>query len=139
MRKLIPNSLVICLFLIHSMLIINVNPLSSDPKPCKTYSEAEKIEFLLQKIGNFNGSFIRNGDIHQAKDAENHLRYKLKEAKNSFFAPDPKDWTAKLFIEKIGTKSFLSGTPYKIRYANGKEMLSSDWLYEELKKIETCL
>ncbi|TGM87135.1 DUF5329 family protein [Leptospira bouyouniensis] len=138
MRKLIPNSLVICVFVIHFIFLMNVNSISADTKPCKSYTEEEKIEFLLKKIGNFNGSFIRNGEIHQAKDAENHLRYKLKEAKNSIFAPDPKDWTAKLFIEEIGTKSLLSGTPYKIRYTNGKEILSSVWLYEELKNIETC-
>ncbi|MCW7460616.1 DUF5329 family protein [Leptospira limi] len=121
------------------LFIIFEQPLVSEAKSCNTYSESEKIEILLKRIGNFNGNFIRNGDSHNAKDAENHLRYKLNEAKNSFFAPDPKDWTAKLFIDKVASKSFLSGTPYKIRYPNGKEILSSSWLYEELKKIETCL
>lgn len=134
----------ILLFLLFLSICL-LNPFFSIPfhlfaqsKPCKAISEGEKIELLLKKIGNFNGSFIRNGDIHVAKDAENHLRYKLEEAKNSFFAPDPKDWTAKLFIDKIASKSFLSGTPYKIRYPNGKEILSSVWLYEELGKLESC-
>lgn len=129
------------LFLSISIFLFIVwgHPLSSESKSCNTYSESEKIEILLKRIGNFNGNFIRNGDSHNAKDAENHLRYKLNEAKNSFFAPDPKDWTAKLFIEKVASKSFLSGTPYKIRYPNGKVITSASWLYEELKKIETCL
>ncbi|MBL0955966.1 MAG: DUF5329 family protein [Leptospira sp.] len=121
------------------LFIIFEQPLLSEAKACNSYSESEKIEILLKKIGNFNGNFIRNGDSHSAKDAENHLRYKLNEAKNSFFAPDPKDWTAKLFIDKVASKSFLSGTPYKIRYPNGKEIASATWLYEELKKIENCL
>lgn len=110
----------------------------SQNKSCETISEDRKIEILLKRIGNFDGSFIRNGDLHKPKEAENHLRYKLKEAKNSFFAPDPKDWTAKLFIEKIATKSFLSGTPYQIRDSKGKDTPASTWLYQELKKIELC-
>ncbi|TGL05182.1 DUF5329 family protein [Leptospira levettii] len=121
------------------LFIVFEHPLVSESKSCNTHSESEKIEILLKKIGNFNGNFIRNGESHNAKDAENHLRYKLNEAKNSFFAPDPKDWTAKLFIDKIASKSFLSGSPYKIRYPNGKEITSATWLYEELKKIENCL
>ncbi|TGM02468.1 DUF5329 family protein [Leptospira jelokensis] len=120
------------------IFMICFHSLLSQSKSCEPISEDRKIEILLKKIGNFEGSFIRNGELHEAKEAENHLRYKLKEAKTSFFAPDPKDWTAKLFIEKIATKSFLSGTPYKIRYRNGKEVLSSVWLYEELKNIERC-
>ncbi|EOQ90249.1 hypothetical protein LEP1GSC202_0631 [Leptospira yanagawae serovar Saopaulo str. Sao Paulo = ATCC 700523] len=126
------------LLLSFFILGIFVSSLISQTKSCDPIPEERKIEILLKKIGNFEGSFIRNGDAHEAKEAENHLRYKLKEAKNSFFAPDPKEWTAKLFIEKIATKSFLSGTPYKIRYPNGKEVLSSTWLNEELRNIERC-
>ena len=136
MRKFVSSSSLIFCFVSFSFL--SFFSLSSNPKSCKPNSEETKIEILLKTIGNFNGIFIRNGETHLAKDAENHLRYKLKEAKNSFFAPDPKDWTAKLFIDKIATKSFLSGTPYKIRFPNGKEVPSSVWLYDELKKIDSC-
>ncbi|XDD46030.1 DUF5329 family protein [Leptospira sp. WS39.C2] len=121
------------------IVLFAFTPIFSQTKPCVSLSEEEKIQTLLKKIGTFNGSFIRNGEAHTAKDAENHLRYKLKEAKNSFFAPDPKDWTAKLFIDKVATKSFISGTLYMIRYPDGKEKPSASWLNEELKKIEKCL
>lgn len=106
---------------------------------CQPSTEEQKIEKLLKRVGKLQGSFIRNGETHTAEEAEKHLRYKLQEAKNSIFAPDPKEWTAKLFIEKIASKSFLSGTPYLIKTSDGKEYKSSDWLLAELRKIESCL
>ncbi|MCW7487947.1 DUF5329 family protein [Leptospira meyeri] len=130
----------ICYFMAFVLLfLIEVSNVSGKSKVCLPLTEEEKIEKLLKKVGGLQGSFIRNGESHTAEEAEKHLRYKLKEAKNSFFAPDPKEWTAKLFIEKIASKSFLSGTPYQIKFADGKEIKSADWLSAELKKIESCL
>ncbi|TGM72094.1 hypothetical protein EHR01_12475 [Leptospira mtsangambouensis] len=120
-------------------LLIGVSHVTGKSNVCLPLTEEEKIEKLLKKVGLLQGSFIRNGESHTAEEAEKHLRYKLKEAKNSFFAPDPKEWTAKLFIEKIASKSFLSGTPYQIKFVDGKETKSADWLSAELKKIEFCL
>ncbi|TGK89470.1 hypothetical protein EHQ23_03540 [Leptospira bourretii] len=119
--------------------VIGVSNVTSKSNVCLPLTEEEKIEKLLKKVGLLQGSFIRNGESHTAEEAEKHLRYKLKEAKNSFFAPDPKEWTAKLFIEKIASKSFLSGTAYQIKFVDGKETKSADWLSAELKKIEFCL
>lgn len=119
--------------------VIGVSHVTSKSNVCLPLTEEEKIEKLLKKVGLLQGSFIRNGESHTAEEAEKHLRYKLKEAKNSFFAPDPKEWTAKLFIEKIASKSFLSGTAYQIKFVDGKETKSADWLSAELKKIEFCL
>ncbi|TGL38905.1 DUF5329 family protein [Leptospira perdikensis] len=106
---------------------------------CPQFTEDQKIEKLLVGVGKLQGSLIRNGETHSAEAAEKHLRYKLEEAKKSFFAPDPKEWTAKLFIEKIASKSFLTGTPYQIKFFDGKEIKSRDWLLTELSKIESCL
>ncbi|MBM9592440.1 DUF5329 family protein [Leptospira sp. 201903075] len=106
---------------------------------CPQLTEEQKIEKLLSGVGKLQGSLIRNGETHSAEAAEKHLRYKLEEAKKSFFAPDPKEWTAKLFIEKIASKSFLTGTPYQIKFFDGKEIKSRDWLLAELNKIESCL
>ncbi|PJZ47445.1 hypothetical protein EHQ30_03585 [Leptospira brenneri] len=106
---------------------------------CPEFTEEQKIEKLLLRVGKVKGNLIRNGEAHSAEAAEKHLRYKLEEAKKSFFAPDPKEWTAKLFIEKIASKSFLTGTPYQIKFFDGKEVKSKDWLLVELNKIESCL
>lgn len=122
---------------IFSALIFNFGIFAS-PKDCKTKTEAEKIEILLKKIGSMEAVFIRNGSKHGPLDAENHLRFKLEEGKKSFFAPPSKDWTALLFIEKIASKSFFTGSPYMIEFSKGNQIKSSDFLKLELKKIESC-
>ncbi|EMY61990.1 DUF5329 family protein [Leptospira terpstrae] len=126
-------------FFLAILLVIELPLLYGKTNSCLTTTEEQKIEKLLKRVGKIQGSFIRNGDSHTAEEAEKHLRYKLQEAKNSIFAPDPKEWTAKLFIEKIASKSFLTGTPYLIKTSDGKETKSSDWLFTELGKIESCL
>ncbi|MCZ8342552.1 MAG: DUF5329 family protein [Leptospira sp.] len=120
------------------LFLISHNLLFSKGTICEPKSETKKIEILLEKIGNLDAKFQRNGSMYSAKEAEKHLRFKLEEAKKSFFAPDPKEWTAILFIEKIGSKSFLTGTPYKIIFPNRFEINASEWLKLELKKIESC-
>lgn len=126
-------------FLLAILLVIELPLLYGKTNSCQPTTEEQKIEKLLIRVGKIQGSFIRNGESHTAEEAEKHLRYKLQEAKNSIFAPDPKEWTAKLFIEKIASKSFLTGTPYLIKTSDGKEIKSSDWLFTELGKIESCL
>ncbi|TGN08723.1 DUF5329 family protein [Leptospira ilyithenensis] len=113
---------------------------SSLSAECKTpFTEEQKIESLIIAVQKLDGVFIRNGEEHGAKKASEHLRYKLDSAKKSFFAPDPKDWTAKLFIEKVASKSFLSGEVYRIKWKDGKTLTSQAWLEAELKKInESC-
>ncbi|MCW7468673.1 DUF5329 family protein [Leptospira kanakyensis] len=127
------------IFFVFIFLGSNVSFLNGKPNSCPKFTEEQKIEKLLVGVGKLKGSLIRNGETHSAEAAEKHLRYKLEEAKKSFFAPDPKEWTAKLFIEKIATKSFLTGTPYQIKFFDGKEIKSSEWLLAELGKIESCM
>ncbi|MDF3819763.1 DUF5329 family protein [Leptospira sp. 96542] len=120
-------------------IILTLNwVLYAQPKNCEPHSENKKIEILLQKIGKLEGTVVRNGSEHTAQDAEKHLRFKLEEAKKSIFAPKESDWTAQLFIDRIATKSFLTGNEYTIKLKNGKTEKSGVWLKEELKKIETC-
>ncbi|MCW7491109.1 DUF5329 domain-containing protein [Leptospira sp. 2 VSF19] len=126
------------LFFISFELVPVHSYLYAKTESCNPLTEEQKIEKLLKKVGKIQGNFIRNGDSHTPAEAEKHLRYKLEEAKNSFFAPDPKDWTAKLFIEKIASKSFLTGTPYRIQFSQGKELFSADWLFAELAQLENC-
>jgi len=44
--------------------------------------------------------------------------------------------TAREFIERIASKSSMSGRPYHVKFADGKTMLASQFLSEELKRIE---
>lgn len=94
--------------------------------------QKQRIEALLQAIEQADLTFVRNGSEHNPQQAGEHLRMKLKRAQNSWFAPDKESWTAEMFIDKLASKSSLSGKPYQIRFANGEQVDSSIWLYQQL-------
>ncbi|HJV37598.1 MAG TPA: DUF5329 family protein [Geothrix sp.] len=96
--------------------------------------ETQKIETLIKAIEALQGQalFLRNGSEHDAKAAGDHLRLKWKNAgKRVQSAAD--------FIRYCGTGSSLSGQPYRIRYKDGREVASADFLWTELKKLDPSI
>lgn len=92
--------------------------------------EAKKIELLLAGIGTMeNVVFIRNGKEYSSKKAAGHLRLKWEKAGSRVK-------TAEDFIELCGSKSSISGEPYKIRFPDGRIENSALILKELLKEIE---
>lgn len=93
-------------------------------------TESQKIERLIEHVAALKGAvFIRNGKEHDARAAAGHLRKKWNYAKDEIK-------TARDFIDKIATKSSLSGQPYLIRLADGREFKSGEYLHAQLKEIE---
>src|SRR5215207_4607467 len=93
-------------------------------------SEQRKIEALIKHVENLkDAKFVRNGAEHDAKTAVRFLRGKWDANK-----ADIK--TATDFIDKAATKSTTTGKPYVIRFKDGKETPSADYLRAELKKLE---
>ncbi len=74
-------------------------------------------------------TFIRNGREYTCAEAATFLRGKL-EAMGSGVR------TAREFIERIGTRSSMSGTPYHVRFADGRTMPAAQFLGDELKRME---
>jgi hypothetical protein len=96
----------------------------------QTLSEEQKITALITYVSKLgDAKFIRNGDVHDAKKAAEHLRMKRDKAGKSIT-------TALQFIDKVATKSSISGDYYMIKYANGTSKKNCDVLKEELKRIE---
>lgn len=95
--------------------------------------EQSKIDYLLKQIEKSEAIFIRNGKEHPSEAAVKHLKMKLDSAKNSWFAPDESKWTAIMFIEKIASKSSMSGKPYLIKVKD-KKVKAKDWLMNKLKQ-----
>ncbi len=94
-------------------------------------SEREKIEYLIDHIANLeDAAFIRNGEEHSAEDAADHLRTKWRNAGSRVK-------TAVQFIEQVASQSSLSGDPYLIRFADGRDVKSGEYLAEILAKLET--
>ncbi|WP_243384409.1 DUF5329 domain-containing protein [Geothrix alkalitolerans] len=94
--------------------------------------EAQKIEALIQAVAALQGAvFIRNGSEHTPAQAAEHLRLKWRNAgKRVKTAPE--------FIQYCATGSSMSGKPYEIRLTDGRTVLSRDWLWTELKRMEAA-
>lgn len=87
-------------------------------------SEAE-IEFLLQAIGQSDCTFYRNGKAYSSSDAEAHLRMKYNRTRKRVK-------TADQFIDRLASKSFLSGNAYSMQCARAETVPTQPWLQRTL-------
>lgn len=90
-------------------------------------AEAE-LDNLLNIVGRSDCVFIRNGKRHNAEDAEDHLRMKLRRGKRYVT-------TTESFIERLASSSSMSKKPYYIE-CPGQEMVpSGEWLMQRLAEL----
>lgn len=93
--------------------------------------EKQKIEALIKQVGELKDArFIRNGSTYQVATAVRFLRGKWE-------ANAAQVKTARDFIEKVASASGTSGEPYLIRFGDGREIKSREFLFAELKKLES--
>lgn len=91
--------------------------------------EKQKIEALIKQVGDLKDAhFVRNGSTYEPATAVRFLRGKWR-------ANDAEVKTARDFIAKVASASGTSGKPYIIRFRDGREMKSRDFLLSELDKI----
>ena len=92
--------------------------------------EQSRIEHLIRFVENQKDmKFVRNGSEYSCADAARFLRGKLE-------AMGQEVTTAREFIERIASKSSTSGEPYHVKFADGRTMLASQFLGQELKRLE---
>jgi len=92
-------------------------------------TEKEKIEALISSIEDLrNVKFYRNGILYNATTAAKHLRMKYSKAGDNIK-------TAQDFIEKIASKSSITGQDYKIVFSDGKVILAKKYFYDKLKAL----
>jgi hypothetical protein len=92
-------------------------------------AEAPQIEFLIRSVEQLpNATFVRNGTPYDARTAADHLRMKWREAGDRIQTVDD-------FIRVCGAKSWMSGRPYEIRFADGKTVSSEAFLRAKLKEF----
>ncbi|MDK1287600.1 DUF5329 family protein [Pseudoalteromonas umbrosa] len=89
-------------------------------------STAAEIQHLLTFIETSNCQYERNGSLHTARDAKQHISKKYH-----YYQDDIE--SAEDFISLTASKSSLSGKPYLIHCSNNKPIKSSEWLLLELK------
>ncbi|NCF38249.1 MAG: hypothetical protein GWP56_18050 [Gammaproteobacteria bacterium] len=88
-------------------------------------TEAE-IEYLISAVGESGCTFIRNGSRHDAENAASHMRMKYRRGKR--YAT-----TAELFIERLASKSSISGKLYFIECEGLEPVPSGAWLTARLE------
>jgi hypothetical protein len=96
----------------------------------QSLSEKQKIEALIKQVGDLkDAKFIRNGSTYEVPTAVRFLRRKWD-------ANAAEVKSARDFIDKVASVSGTSGKPYLIRFKDGSELKSREFLLAELRKIE---
>lgn len=96
----------------------------------KPLTEEQKIKSLIAAVRELkDATFIRNGDEHDCAAAAEHMQRKWKAGRKQIK-------TARDFIRLAASASSRSGEPYRIRFKDGTERTSEEFLTAELDKLE---
>jgi hypothetical protein len=124
-----PNRFTAGAFVALLAVLVVQGVLAATVAPTAPLSDAEKIQALIRTVeARKDLQFIRLDTAHSSREAANVLRIKLA------FAGD-RVKTVDDFIDHVATAT-QSGKPYYVRYPDGKEVTSAEFLRQELKRIE---
>src|SRR4029078_10561377 len=84
-----------------------------------------EIDELISFVQTSAVRFIRNGTEYSAAEGAEHLRDKLNKAGDRVK-------TTEDFITGIASKSYLSGKPSLVKFADGRTQPAGDWLRAHL-------
>ena len=84
-----------------------------------------EIDELIAFVRTSDVRFIRNGSEYSAAEGADHLAVKLARAGDRVKTTDD-------FINGIASKSYLSGKPYLVKFADGRTQPTGDWLRAHL-------
>jgi hypothetical protein len=108
-----------------SLFLVSLGVLASAAAPL----EEKKIDHLIASIESLqDAQFIRNGVAYEAKAAADHLRLKRRMAGSRVA-------TAEDFIRLCASVSSMSGTPYQIRFSDGRVVSSETFLRQRLAEF----
>jgi len=89
----------------------------------------EEIRALIQAVAQSGCEFNRNGSLHSAEAAAEHLE--LKYSRGRRYAN-----SAEAFIDRLASKSSWSGNPYQM-ICDGKAQPAGDWLTATLGELRS--
>src|SRR5436189_4243295 len=104
--------------LLASILILLLTTAIALALDAPTKAEIDELISFVQKS---SVRFIRNGTEYSAAEGAEHLRDKLAKAGDRVKTTDD-------FITGIASKSYLSGKPYLVKFADGSTQATGDWL-----------
>ena len=116
--------------LLISCAFIACTRIHAAESPACSLSENDKIERLISSVENLDGAtFIRKGSEYDAATAAKFLRGKWSYWKDSV-------QTARDFITLASAGNFGTGSLYYIKYKDGTQVTSADYLTTQLAKLE---
>jgi hypothetical protein len=92
-------------------------------------SASEDIQYLLDAIERSGCEFYRNGSWYAAAEARSHLASKYREVDKKQPVRSAQD-----FIDWVGTRSSMSGEPYRVRCPGSDAMTSAEWFRRALER-----
>jgi len=107
---------------IFTLLLTAAIALALDPQ---TKAEIDELISFVQTSG---VRFIRNGEEYSAVEGADHLRQKLAKAGDRVKTTDD-------FITLVASKSYLTGEPYLVKFADGHTEPTGDWLRAHLAEV----
>jgi hypothetical protein len=90
---------------------------------------AAEIAYLLRTVSGSSCEFYRNGRWYGAAEAEVHLREKFK-----LLSSAEQISTAEEFIDKVASRSSLTGRAYQVRCQGNAPVPTSEWLLDVLAR-----
>ena len=92
--------------------------------------ELSRIDRLIRFVESQKDlKFIRNGSEYSCAEAAKFLRGKMDAMGSDVL-------TAREFVERIASRSSMSGKPYQVKFADGRLMPTAQFLGDELRRIE---
>jgi hypothetical protein len=113
---------------LSGLMLASAGSSAAAPSP----HEQVRIDKLIRHVETQKGmTFIRNGTEYSCADAARFLRGKM----DSMGAEVS---TAREFIDRIATRSSMSGKPYQVRFHDGHLIPAAQFLGDELKRLEAA-
>jgi uncharacterized protein DUF5329 len=115
-------------FLAVLFLLVGICPAARAAK--RPEAEQKKIDWLIERVGQSNAVFYRNGTAYDAAKAASHLKFKL-------FMAGARVQTVKDFVEGVASSSSETGQPYLIRpHGAAAPIPMHDWLTARLAEYD---
>ena len=102
---------------------------SEDAATAKADAESRTIEALIASVAQLSdATFFRNGRSYPASTAARFLREKWQSQRSEVRS-------AEEFIDRIASFSSTTSKPYFIRFADGRQVPSAEYLRSELARL----
>lgn len=104
-------------------------------KTKNTFSELDKIYYLLSAIRDSKATFVRNGDQFTGDKASSWLRWKIRHRQ---YKSNP-IVTGRDFVDRVCLQSNKTGVPYEVILADGRRKRLKEVMNDELIKLEAAI